>query len=294
MIDCSHGNSQKDHRRQARRRRRRLREQVAAGSWQIFGAMLESHLVEGRQDYVPGAPGRLRPEHHRRLHLARADRAAARAAGQGAAAARIDRPGLARSRIRWPTRPRPAPGPIDGFAIAPPIEPMLAKLADDAARPATASSYEPKWDGFRAIVFRGGDDVFIQSRDLRPLDRYFPELHDAAARRRCRPAASSTARSSSPTPRGLDFDALQLRLHPAASRVAKLAAETPVVVRRLRSARRRRPATSASVPQRERRARLERLLAGRRAAAPPDADDARSRARRRVARRASKAPASTA
>ena len=60
-------------------------EQVAAGSWQIFGAMLESHLVEGRQDYVPGPARGLRPEHHRRVHLARADRAAARAAGEGAA-----------------------------------------------------------------------------------------------------------------------------------------------------------------------------------------------------------------
>ena len=56
MIDCSHGNSHKDHRPAGRRRRRRSAEQVASGSWQIFGAMLESHLVEGRQDYVPGRP----------------------------------------------------------------------------------------------------------------------------------------------------------------------------------------------------------------------------------------------
>ena len=64
------------------------------------------------------------------------------------------------------------------FPIAPPIEPMLAKLAD--ALPAGGGFlFEPKWDGFRAIVFRGASDVFIQSRDLRPLDRYFPELHEA-------------------------------------------------------------------------------------------------------------------
>ena len=64
-----------------------------------------------------------------------------------------------------------------GFAIDPPIEPMLAKLAEEL--PAAGQFlYEPKWDGFRAIVFRSGSDVFIQSRDLRPLDRYFPELHD--------------------------------------------------------------------------------------------------------------------
>ena len=57
--------------------------------------------------------------------------------------------------------------------------------------------YEPKWDGFRALVFRGSSDVFIQSRDLRPLDRYFPELHEAAIESACRPGRSSTARSSS-------------------------------------------------------------------------------------------------
>ena len=60
--------------------------------------------------------------------------------------------------------------------------------------PATATSIEPKWDGFRAIVFRDGDDVYIQSRDLKPLDRYFPELHEALLKR-CRTAAWSTARS---------------------------------------------------------------------------------------------------
>jgi ATP-dependent DNA ligase len=53
--------------------------------------------------------------------------------------------------------------------------------------------YEPKWDGFRAIVFRGRSEVFIQSRDLRPLDRYFPELHDALLER-CPRGASSTGR----------------------------------------------------------------------------------------------------
>ena len=66
----------------------------------------------------------------------------------------------------------------DTPGLTPPVEPMLAKLADDV--PAGAGwLYEPKWDGFRAIAFRGADDVFIQSRDLRPLDRYFPELHEA-------------------------------------------------------------------------------------------------------------------
>src|SRR5436190_23267359 len=103
--------------------------------------------------------------------------------------------------------------------IVPPIEPMLAKLAD--AIPAGAYLYEPKWDGFRAIVFRSGDGVFIQSRDLRPLDRYFPELHDTLLER-LPDGCVVDGEIVIVTPRGLAFDALQLRLHPAASRVAKL------------------------------------------------------------------------
>src|SRR5262249_35798000 len=86
--------------------------------------------------------------------------------------------------------------------------------------------YEPKWDGFRAIVFRRGTEVFIQSRDLRPLDRYFPELHDVFVD--WMPDGSVVdGEIVIATPHGLDFDLLQLRLHPAASRVAKLAKETP-------------------------------------------------------------------
>ena len=111
-----------------------------------------------------------------------------------------------------------------GFAIPPPIEPMLAKLADDL--PAGAFLYEPKWDGFRAIVFRSATDVFMQSRDLRPLDRYFPELHEALLAR-LPEGCVVDGEIVIATPRGLDFDALQLRLHPAASRVAKLARERP-------------------------------------------------------------------
>ena len=108
--------------------------------------------------------------------------------------------------------------------VIPPVEPMLAKLADEV--PAGAFLYEPKWDGFRAVVFRSPSEVFIQSRDLRPLDRYFPELHEVL----------STALPDGcvvdgeiviATARGLDFDALQMRLHPAASRVNRLAKETP-------------------------------------------------------------------
>ena len=109
-------------------------------------------------------------------------------------------------------------------AIKPPIEPMLAKVADTL--PAADYFYEPKWDGFRAIVFRTKDAVYIQSRDGRPLDRYFPELHDALMARLSKPCVLD-GEIVIATTRGLDFDALQARLHPAASRVKKLAAQTP-------------------------------------------------------------------
>lgn len=101
---------------------------------------------------------------------------------------------------------------------------MLAKLAEEL--PVGDYLYEPKWDGFRAIVFRGKDDVYVQSRDSRPLDRYFPDLHDVLLERlpkNCVVDGEIIIVSA----RGLDFDALQLRLHPAASRVQKLANESP-------------------------------------------------------------------
>ena len=101
---------------------------------------------------------------------------------------------------------------------------MLAKLVDTI--PTGEFLFEPKWDGFRAIVFRSADDVYIQSRDLRPLDRYFPELH-AALLARLAPGSVVDGEIVIATSHGLDFDALQLRLHPAASRVAKLASESP-------------------------------------------------------------------
>jgi len=145
------------------------------------------------------------------------------------------------------------------YPLAPPIEPMLAKLADELPA-GEGFLYEPKWDGFRAIVFRGGSDVFIQSRDRRPLDRYFPELHDELLRslpQNCVVDGEIVIA----TPNGLDFDALQLRLHPAASRVAKLAKETPAafVAFDVLAAEGQ---DVCDTPQRERRTTLERLLAG--------------------------------
>lgn len=141
---------------------------------------------------------------------------------------------------------------------SPPIEPMLAKIADELP-PEGGFLYEPKWDGFRALVFRHGDEVYLQSRDLRPLNRYFPELERALAQalpRGCVLDGEIVVVGD----KGLDFDALQQRLHPAASRVAKLAQATPAsfVAFDLLAAGGR---STMELPQAERRVRLERLLA---------------------------------
>ena len=138
---------------------------------------------------------------------------------------------------------------------------MLAKVAAQIP-PEGDVLYEPKWDGFRAIVFRHGDGVFIQSRDSRPLDRYFPELHEALIDR-LPDGCVIDGEIVIVGPRGLDFDALQMRLHPAASRVAKLAGETPssFVAFDLLAVDGR---NVMGEPQSERRAMLEKLLANAR------------------------------
>jgi ATP-dependent DNA ligase len=149
------------------------------------------------------------------------------------------------------------------LAVQPPVEPMLAKLADELP-PAHGHLFEPKWDGFRAIVFRGDNELYIQSRDSRPLDRYFPELHATLLERLPKDCVVD-GEIVIATEQGLDFDALQLRLHPAASRVEKLAKETPssfVAFDVLAVARR----NLMTAPQAERRAALEELLA---TVAPP-------------------------
>jgi ATP-dependent DNA ligase len=141
----------------------------------------------------------------------------------------------------------------------PPLEPMLAKAS--AGLPEGEEwLFEPKWDGFRAIVFRDGDDVLIQSRDLKPLDRYFPELHEPIVRSfpdRCVVDGEVVISSEGE----LQFESLLLRIHPAASRVKMLAEQTPASFvgwdllalgdEDLRG-----------VPQGERRGRLEAAFAG--------------------------------
>ena len=109
--------------------------------------------------------------------------------------------------------------------VMPPVRPMLAKSTPSLPRE-PGLSYEPKWDGFRCIVFRDGDETELGSRNDRPLTRYFPELAEllaAALPDRCVVDGEIVV----VTDQGLDFDTLQQRLHPAASRVNKLAAETP-------------------------------------------------------------------
>jgi ATP-dependent DNA ligase len=114
------------------------------------------------------------------------------------------------------------------FPIEPPIEPMLAALETDIPA-GDGWIYEPKWDGFRALIFRDGARVHLASRNRLPLERYFPEVVDACVRalpERCVVDSEIVIEGDS----GLEFDALQLRLHPAASRVAKLSKEIPATV----------------------------------------------------------------
>ena len=139
--------------------------------------------------------------------------------------------------------------------LSPPIEPMLATLTTSIPR--GDFLYEPKWDGFRALAFVSKGEVYLQSRDQKPLARYFPELLPALA---ALPDAVIDGEIVIRGEKGLDFEALQLRLHPAASRVAKLSREIPAAFvafdllalgeEDLRS-----------LSQSERRAHIERLFA---------------------------------
>ncbi|MGH3319193.1 MAG: ATP-dependent DNA ligase [Streptosporangiaceae bacterium] len=148
--------------------------------------------------------------------------------------------------------------------IMPPVAPMLAKPVKHI--PEGSHGFEPKWDGFRSIVFRDGDEVEIGSRNERPMNRYFPELVDAVTRHlpeRC--VIDGEIVLVAATGDRLDFDALQQRIHPAASRVTLLAEQTPVrfVAFDLLALG---DADYTSRPFSRRRAALEEALA---AAAPP-------------------------
>jgi ATP-dependent DNA ligase len=109
--------------------------------------------------------------------------------------------------------------------VRPPVKPMLAKLSEEMPR-GEGWIYEPKWDGFRAVIFRDGSSMHIASRNDRPLNRYFPEV-EALLHENLPERCVVDGEIILPSPDGLEFEVLQLRLHPAASRVNKLAAETP-------------------------------------------------------------------
>jgi ATP-dependent DNA ligase len=110
--------------------------------------------------------------------------------------------------------------------VMPPVAPMLARPIPEL--PEGRWSFEPKWDGFRTIVFRDGDEVELGSRRERPLTRYFPEVTEAVrANLPARCVVDAEIVVPDPAGRRLDFDALLLRIHPAASRVRLLAAQTP-------------------------------------------------------------------
>jgi len=147
--------------------------------------------------------------------------------------------------------------------VRPPFEPMLAKLSRELP-PGGNVLYEPKWDGFRCIVFRDGDDLDLQSRNQKPLLRYFPELRPPLLEQ-LPDRVVLDGELVIANERGLDFDGLQLRQHPADSRVQKLAVEIPASyvafdVLALDNE------SLLNVPFGERRARLEQMLAK---ASPP-------------------------
>ena len=149
------------------------------------------------------------------------------------------------------------------LAVKPTVRPMLARRVDSL--PVEGDwIFEPKWDGFRVIVFRDAEEIFIQSRDERPLNRYFPEIVDPI--RQQLPARCVLDGELVIAREGrLDFDALQLRLHPAESRVKMLARQTPssiVFFDVLCSG----SSDLCDEPFEKRRAILEQLLS---AAAPP-------------------------
>src|ERR1700756_3119191 len=112
--------------------------------------------------------------------------------------------------------------------VNPPLLPMLAKRVEELP-PGEDWIFEPKWDGFRALVFRDKDEILIQSRDAKPLNRYFPELLDplrVQLSSRCVLDGEIVIAQNG----RLEFEALQLRLHPAASRVKFLSQRTPASI----------------------------------------------------------------
>lgn len=145
--------------------------------------------------------------------------------------------------------------------VSPPIAPMLSKRAESLPEGA-GWLFEPKWDGFRTLVFKDGDELLLQSRDQKPMNRYFPELHAPLCEQlpaRCvLDGELVIARAGA-----LDFEALQQRIHPAASRVKLLAAQLPAAIV-LWDLLALGDEDLTALPFSERRARLEQVLRGAR------------------------------
>ena len=115
-----------------------------------------------------------------------------------------------------------------GFPLPVDLPPMEARLVDDLPEEA-GWQFEPKWDGFRCLAFRAGDEIELRAKSGKPLGRYFPEM--AAALQRLEPSRFVLdGELAVPVGETFSFDALQMRLHPAESRIKKLAAETPAVL----------------------------------------------------------------
>jgi ATP-dependent DNA ligase len=148
--------------------------------------------------------------------------------------------------------------PLD-LPFQPPVPPMLAKLSSEVPDGA-GWLFEPKWDGFRGLVFKSGDEVYLQSRDEKPLGRYFPEL-EVVLREQLPERCVLDGEIVIATAGRLDFEALLLRIHPAVSRVKMLAAQSPssYVAWDLLALG---DEDLRDKPQTERRARLEQALAG--------------------------------
>ena len=152
-------------------------------------------------------------------------------------------------------------GPMS-LPFAPPLAPMLSSAAD-ALPGGEGWQFEPKWDGFRTLVFRDGDEILLQSRDEKPMNRYFPELVAplaAALPERCVVDGEIVIVGEA----GLDFEALLLRIHPAASRVKLLAAQIAGLVRGLGPARARRRGPARGAARRAARSGSSRRWRARR------------------------------
>lgn len=143
------------------------------------------------------------------------------------------------------------------LAVHPPLPPMEARLVDEIPI-GTGWQYEPKWDGFRCLAFRDGDDVYLQSKSGQALARYFPEIVEALLALKARRFVLD-GELVVPVGRRLSFDDLLMRIHPAASRVKRLAAETPAIYIVFDLLAGEQGKSLLHEPLAERRARLERF-----------------------------------